>query len=428
MAEKIKKIFTVSAVNSLVKEAIANSLPSRLIVSGEITDLKIHHSGHCYFSLKDENSKLPCVMWKSSLAKVKFEPENGMAVLATGFVDVYPPQGKFQFYADKLEPAGIGQLQLAFEQLVRKLEVQGLFKDEHKKPLPKYPQRIGVVTSPTGAAVEDIRDSVFNRWPCVKLYLYPVLVQGDDAARTITNAIKDINKRNAQLKLDLLIVGRGGGSMEDLWAFNAEILARAIFESKIPIISAVGHETDTTIADLVADARASTPTKAGIVAVPDINEVLANIDSLKLRIRNNILARIELAFQNLETIMASGAFRNPMLPVQIAAQKLDELQSALAENTSKTLTHQKDKINRFYEKIVALEPHKLIGVKKIQLARIDYLLNTSIAATLNLGNLKLAKLQNSLRAMDPRATLNRGYSLKKKKKTNDNRTHRQKIY
>jgi exodeoxyribonuclease VII large subunit len=296
------KIYTVSQVNSLIKEILGNNLPGRLTITGEITDFKLHHSGHCYFSLKDENALLSCIMWKSNFSKVRFEPENGMAVLGTGFIDVYEPQGKYQFYVEKMEPAGVGALQLAFEQMVRRLEAQGLFDDKYKKALPPYPERIGILTSESGAAVGDIRNSIHSRWPCVKLFLYPVPVQGEGAAEKIAAGLRDINRRNKKLKLDILIVGRGGGSMEDLWAFNEEVLARAIFDSKIPIISAVGHEVDTTIADLVADARASTPTKAGIVAVPDMQEVLGQLTSMERRLAGEVKAALKLYWQNLETI------------------------------------------------------------------------------------------------------------------------------
>ena len=270
------KVYTVTQVNSLVKDVLQANLPSWLTIKGEITDWKQHQSGHCYFCLKDEESVLPCAMWRGSFSKVKFKPGNGLAVLVSGSIDLYVPQGRYKLIVDEMIPAGMGALQLAFEQMVRKLEAEGLFSPAHKKPLPKYPQRIGILTSESGAAVHDIADSIYNRWPCTRLALYPVPVQGPGAAEAIAAAIRDVNRRNDRLKLDVLIVGRGGGSLEDLWAFNEEVLARAIFESRIPIISAVGHEVDVTVADLVADARASTPTKAGVVAVPDMEDVLCD--------------------------------------------------------------------------------------------------------------------------------------------------------
>ncbi|MHC4387716.1 MAG: exodeoxyribonuclease VII large subunit, partial [Planctomycetota bacterium] len=293
------KIYTVGQVNTLIKAVLEDNLPSRLIVRGEISDWKHHTSGHCYFLLKDENAVLPCVMWASRFATVKFSPEDGMAVLATGHIDVYTVGGKYQLYVDKLEPEGVGALQLAFEQMYKRLKAEGLFEDKYKKPLPKYPMRIGMLTSESGAAVHDIRDSIFHRWPCARLLLYPVPVQGEGAAEEIAAAIRDINRRNEGLKLDVLIVGRGGGSLEDLWAFNEEVLARAFFDSKIPIISAVGHEVDTTIADLVADARASTPTKAGVTAVPDVREVLGQLEYFEKRLGSEARGILQLCGESL---------------------------------------------------------------------------------------------------------------------------------
>ena len=304
MQNKNNKIYTVSQINSLIKIALEQTLPARLVIKGEISGLTMHSSGHCYFSLKDEDSILPCAMWKPNIGRIKFRLENGLEVLATGSIDVYIPRGNYKLIVDNLIPAGLGALQLAYEQMIKKLRAEGLFDEVHKKKLPAYPERIGIITSETGAAVHDIVDSIHGRWPCVKLFLYPVPVQGEGAAKKISAALKEINKRNKQLKLDVLIVGRGGGSLEDLWAFNEEILARAIFASNIPVISAVGHEVDTTIADLVADARASTPTKAGVVAVPDMQDVLGQLINIEHRLAGQIKAGIQLARQNLEIILA----------------------------------------------------------------------------------------------------------------------------
>ncbi|TFG48313.1 MAG: exodeoxyribonuclease VII large subunit [Candidatus Brocadiia bacterium] len=417
MAKEKPTIYSVSQVSQLIKTALEENLPSRLIVSGEISDWKLHYSGHCYFSLKDKDSTLPCVMWKSSFAKTKFEPDNGMAVLATGYIDVYTPQGKFQFYVEKLDPAGIGALQLAFEQTVRRLQAEGLFDEKHKKPLPPYPMRIGIVTSPTGAAIEDIRDSIFNRWPCAELLLWPVPVQGEGAADQIAKAIRDINKKNKKLKLDLLIVGRGGGSMEDLWAFNEEVVARAIFDSVIPIISAVGHEIDTTVADLVADARASTPTKAGVTAVPDIVEVLANLQSIEKRLTAEIKADLNLALQHLRTLLASAVFRNPLLAVNNARQRLDELDTKLVDSLKKSLTQARESLHGTFELITKIEPHRIISQHRLKLTGLENNAKFAIKEILNRLKLLLAAQQNSLRAMNPKSVLKRGYSLTTSKTT-----------
>jgi len=411
------KIYTVSQVNTLIKEILENNLPGWIPVTGEVTDWKLHHSGHCYFSLKDENSTLPCVMWRSNFAKLKFKPENGLAVIAEGYVDVYSPHGKYQLYVESMIPAGVGALQLAFEQMVKKLEAEGLFSETHKKPIPAYPARIGILTSESGAAVHDIRDSIYNRWPCARLFLYPVRVQGEGAAQEIAAAIADVNRRNKRLKLDLLIVGRGGGSLEDLWAFNEEVLARAIFASKIPIISAVGHEVDVTVTDLVADARASTPTKAGVVAVPDMQEVLGQLAYYQKRLQSEASAKLHLCRENLQTILASAVFRNPLLPVRNREQQLDELSTTLANSTKTRLAEIRDRLHYFYQQTVKIEPHRLLGRKMVDLNDLRNRTLAAIAAVVNSRQMQLTARANRLAALNPKSVLQRGYSITTNKNT-----------
>jgi len=411
------KIYTVSQVNSLIKIAIEEKLPPRLIVRGEISDWKHHTSGHCYFSLKDEDAILPCVMWASKFKSVKFSPEDGMEVLSTGYIDVYPPGGKYQLYVDKLEPAGVGALQLAFEQMVAKLRKEGLFDEAHKKPLPLYPMRIGILTSESGAALHDITDSIHSRWPCAKLFLYPVPVQGEGSAEKIAAALWDINRRNQKLKLDVLIVGRGGGSMEDLWAFNEEVLARAIFNSIIPVISAVGHEVDTTIADLVADARASTPTKAGVVAVPDMQEILGQLAASEQRLASQIHAMLKIARHRMEAILANAVFRNPLALAQNYRQQLDELTSVLQEVVKTLLTKAHRQLSAAYEQIIRIEPHRLMGYKTIELHNCLNRANVGIRAAINNCRMQLTAQENRLSALNPRSVLQRGYSITTSKQT-----------
>jgi exodeoxyribonuclease VII large subunit len=387
------KIYTVSEVNSLIKEILGNTLPGWLMVRAEITDWRPHHSGHRYFSLKDESSTLPCAMWKSSFQKVKFKPENGLSVLASGYIDVYVPYGKYTFIIEELIPAGVGALQLAFEQMVRRLETQGLFDEAHKKPIPLYPQRIGILTSESGAAIEDIKDSIWNRWPCVRLFLYPVPVQGEGAAAEIARGLRDINRRNKKLKLDILIVGRGGGSMEDLWAFNEEVLARAIYDSKIPVISAVGHEIDTTIADLVADKRAATPTKAGIEAVPDMRQVLEDLENKRRSLNKNII-----------------------LCVQYRGQQLDEVFTKLAKVIKESLAEGKDKLHNFYEQIVKIEPHRLLGRKIVELNDWKNRANAVVQEIMNKCRMRLTAQTNRLAGLNPKSVLQRGYSITSNKR------------
>ncbi len=411
------RIYSVSQVNTLIKSVLENNLPGRMAITGEITDFKHHYSGHCYFSLKDEGSVLPCVIWKSKFSKVKFEVENGLAVVARGHIDVYPPQGKYQFYVDTMKPAGIGDLQLAFEKMVKRLEGEGLFDEKHKKPLPKYPQRIGILTSESGAAVHDIIDSIFSRWSCAKLFLYPVAVQGEGAAVEIAAALRDVNRRNEQLGLDLLIVGRGGGSLEDLWAFNEEVLARAIFDSSIPVISAVGHEVDTTISDLVADARASTPTKAGVVAVPDMEDVLEQLAMIESRLGVKVQGRLELARQRLETALASWVFRNPLLPVNNRRQQLDELESMLSDSFRTMVFDIRNRLGSYHEQVLRIEPHRLIGRRAIELTDLSNRARIGVSAILETSRMALVGAQNRLGALNPRSVLKRGYSITMNKKT-----------
>ena len=415
--KKKLRTYTVSEAAALVKVALEQGLPPRLTIMGQISSWKAHVSGHCYFSLKDAQSQLPCVMWKRGSKKLRFEPENGLEIVAVGHIDIYAPQGQVQFYVEKMTPAGVGALQLAFEQMVKKLKAEGLFKDEHKKPLPRFSERIGIVTSASGAAVGDIVDSIYNRWPAVKLFLYPVPVQGEPAAGKIAAAIADINRRNAKLQLDVLIVGRGGGSMEDLWAFNEEAVARAIYASKIPIISAVGHEVDTTIADLVADARASTPTKAGVIAVPDETEITAQLNSAYDRIEAYIKNKLLFCGQNLQTVLASSMFRNRLLPVQNAAQQIDEIETAMAGGTKSALADIRHELSRFYEQIVKIEPTRLLGQKKVELNNIFNRAKSAIQKKTHRTSLQLTAQENRLAGLNPKKILKRGYSIASNKKT-----------
>lgn len=392
--QKTKKIYTVSEINSLIKGVLESNLPSRLTITGEITDFKVHHSGHCYFSLKDENSLLPCVMWRSNFKKVKFQPENGLAALATGYVDVYVPGGKYQLYVDRLDPAGVGALQLAFEQMVKKLRAQGLFDEKYKKTLPPYPDRIAILTSESGAAIADIQNSIHNRWPCAKLFLYPVPVQGDEAAEKIAAAVTDVNRRNNKLKIDILIVGRGGGSLEDLWAFNEEVLARAIFDSKIPVISAVGHEVDTTIADFVADARASTPTKAGVVAVPDMHEVLKQLAYLQ-----------ERAHSKLEALLHNSE------------QQSDELLIRLAGSVRQLLADARARLYTMDGQIRKIEPHRLLRNKMLDLNNLSNRAKAAVKDIVDKARLRLTAETSLLVGLNPKSVLQRGYSITTNKKT-----------
>jgi exodeoxyribonuclease VII large subunit len=356
-------------------------------------------------------------MWRGNFSKVKFKPGNGLAVLVTGSIDLYVPQGRYKLIVDEMIPAGMGALQLAFEQMVRKLEAEGLFAESHKKPLPKYPQRIGILTSESGAALHDIADSIYNRWPCTRLALYPVPVQGPGAAEAIAAAINDVNRRNDRLKLDVLIVGRGGGSLEDLWAFNEEVLARAIFASRIPIISAVGHEVDTTVADLVADARASTPTKAGMVAVPNGEDVLSDLSHQEKRLGGSVRSRFGLCREYLQTILASAVFRSPLLSVLNREQYLDDLGWDLGDAMRKVFFEAHKQVQDCQDLVARIEPHRLLGRMTVELNELTGRSLAAVTQALNRKNLQITAQENRLAGLNPKSVLNRGYSITLNKHT-----------
>ncbi len=410
------RIYSVSQLNSLIKGAISQALPGQLIVRGQIRDWKLHRgSGHCYFSLKDEGSILPCVMWASKFRVVKFQPEDGMEILATGALDVYLPGGKYQFYADKLDPQGVGALQVAFEQMVAKLEAEGLFAEEHKQPIPRYPRRIGILTSESGAALHDIQDSVTQRWPAVQLCLCPVPVQGEGAGARIAKAIGQINLYNDDLKLDLLIVGRGGGSLEDLWAFNEEALARAIFKSTIPIISAVGHEVDVTVADLVADARASTPTKAGMVAVPDRLDVAEDLEHWRQRLVRAMIGQVQMQQANLDNLTARELFHRPESLLQQRMQQIDELSQRIPQGLLRRTGRAKDWLQQVTAQVQTLEPHRLLGRQRMALQDLHNRNNTALMRLLNRTQSSLETQAACLNALNPKGVLQRGYSITRDK-------------
>lgn len=320
---------SVSALLAEVKAVLADGLPSRLAVLGEISNFKRHSSGHLYFSLKDAASQVPAVMFRSAAARLRFEPSDGLEVVAEGRVDVYEAQGKLQLYVERLTPRGAGALELAFRQLVARLGAEGLFDEDRKKPLPSFPSVIGVVTSPTGAAIRDIRRTLARRWPAATVYLAPVRVQGDGAAAEIAEAVRRMDINSKELGMDLLIVGRGGGSLEDLWCFNEEPVARAIAACRVPVISGVGHEVDTTIADMVADVRAATPTAAAELAVPDRVVIARQVRQLADRMTRAAAMLVRQGRASLRSVERVELFRNPLHTVRTQTQRVDEAATRL---------------------------------------------------------------------------------------------------
>ena len=312
--------FTVTELNSFLKNLLdSNKTLTAVNVSGEISNLKDHGSGHLYFTLKDADAQIKAVMFRFQRSRLKFVPEDGMRVTVCGSVSVYSQNGSLQIYVNSMEPDGIGSLYLAYEQLKAKLSGEGLFAEEHKKLLPLYPRKIGVITSPSGAAVRDIINVTKRRYPIADIYIYPALVQGGGAEESLINALDYFEKSSLA---DLIIIGRGGGSIEDLWAFNGERLARKIYDLSIPIISAVGHETDFTICDFVADLRAPTPSAAAEIAVPDIRDITLRIDDINDRLSQALIRTLERKRERLDIISSSGIFTSP---TEIFESKREEL-------------------------------------------------------------------------------------------------------
>ena len=359
-----EQTLSVTQLNNFIKDILESEVMlSNVYVCGELSNYKMYPSGHHYFTLKDSESSIRCVMFRRSAARLRFRPENGMRVIVSGRISVFPRDGAYQLYCNSISPEGIGDLQLAFEQLKAKLSEEGLFDVSHKKPLPAFPDKIAIITSSAGAAVHDMIRILGHRWPMSKVVLLPVRVQGVEAPPEIVGAIRYANEFNVA---DLIITGRGGGSMEDLWAFNDERVARAIYESRIPVISAVGHEPDVTISDYVADRRASTPSNAAEIAVPDKREISDVLDSFEVRFDHAIKKKISQLSDRLE------AYRNRQ---------------------------------------VLKVPTAYIDNRRIELDRIRDRLIAAQEAQLNNSRRKLVALTASLEAMSPLKVLTRGYAI-----------------
>lgn len=315
-------VLSVSQLNRYIKMNFdADENLANIFISGEISNFTNHYrTGHLYFTLKDDSAAVRAVMFNSSAKRLKFMPEDGMKVIARGRVSVYEASGQYQLYVDDMQPDGVGALNLAYEQLKEKLQKEGLFSEHHKKPLPPYPEKVGVITSPTGAAVRDIINVLGRRFPYAEIVFCPVLVQGDGAHLQLTDAV---NLFNSERAADVIIIGRGGGSIEDLWEFNDEGLARAVYNSEIPVISAVGHETDFTICDFVADMRAPTPSAAAELAVPDANELQYALSALKNRMFLNVSSGIADRRSRLEYLTSNGALKSPDEMLSNRSQRLD---------------------------------------------------------------------------------------------------------
>ncbi len=347
-----EKFVTVSEISRGIKTSLEHKF-SNVGVLGEISNVRKPSSGHVYLTLKDKNSQLQAVVFRNSASRIKFELKDGMEVISFGSITVYEPRGQYQLIINKIEPKGIGALQLAFQQLKEKLEKEGLFDHAHKKPLPFIPQKIGIVTSPTGAAIKDILNIIDRRFANVEILIYPVKVQGEGAAQEIAEAITELNNYS---DIDVIIAGRGGGSMEDLWAFNEEVVARSIYNSRIPIISAVGHEIDITIADLVADKRALTPSEAGELVVPRKDLLIEKIEKFKARLLQSLTGKLRLSKEKLVRIANSYAMKQPFDRLNRWQQRLDEFAQRLNLNITHALNTEREKLSGIAGKLESLSP------------------------------------------------------------------------
>ena len=352
-------IYGVTEVNQLVK-SLLDSTPALqgVAVRGELSNYKIYPSGHHYFTLKDSEGALRCVMFRGQASRLRFRPENGMKAVASGRITVFPRDGAYQLYCDSLTPEGAGDLAVAFQQLKEKLWKEGLFDPAHKNPLPPYPEKIAIVTSGAGAAVHDIIRILRRRYPIAKVILLPVRVQGPEAPPEIVGAIRYADKWKIG---DVIITGRGGGSMEDLWAFNDERVARAIYDADIPIISAVGHEPDVTIADFVADARAATPSHAAEMAAPDQAELLQRLGSLQSRLAQAEGRRLSLLRERLDALAAKRVLQDPMVPIQDKALRLDRAQRDLLHAAQQRLAAPRQRLGELAAGLDAMSPLKVLG-------------------------------------------------------------------
>ncbi len=357
------KYITISDLNRYIKAKFdIDSNLNNVYLKGEISNFKHHTRGHFYFTLKDENSRISAVMFNFNASKVNFTPEDGMKVLVSGRISVYEATGAYQIYVNTMEMDGVGNLYLEFEKLKQKLANEGLFDTKYKKPIPKYPKTIGIITAPTGAAIRDILSTIKRRYPIAKTILFPALVQGDGAKESVA---KQLNKAQ-EYDLDVIICGRGGGSIEDLWCFNEEVVARAIFASKIPIISAVGHEIDFTIADFVADLRAPTPTGAAEMAVPNISDLNNLFNQLKIRATKAIENRCDFYNSKLLSLTSKQILKNPLSIYEIKEQHLDNLLDRLQLYIANKIKEDNLKYRKIIDNKLLKEPIKILERKEYQ--------------------------------------------------------------
>ena len=402
------KYFTITALNKAIKNMFDEKRElNNIHLKGEISNFKHHTRGHLYFTLKDENSQLSAIMFASNASSLKFEPADGMKVLVSGKVSVYETSGTYQIYVNEMMEDGLGNLYLEFEKLKKKLELEGLFKKEYKKPIPKYPMRIGIITAPTGAAIKDILSTIKRRFPIAETILFPSLVQGDTAKDDIVRNIKLANT----YPLDVIILGRGGGSIEDLWAFNEEIVARAIFDSSIPIISGVGHEIDFTISDFVADLRAPTPTGAAELCVPNKDDVIALFNQYNLRLLKGINTIINNSYDKLNNLKNSYILKNPMSLYEKQEQNFDNLFERLIIAINTNISKNTERLNTIKGSFIFKNPNMLFIDKAYNYNDLIKRLVVNTKQIIDNKKNNYVNLLSKLEVLNPITTLKRGYSV-----------------
>ncbi len=401
------RVYTVSELTRTVRGVLETEFDS-VWVEGEISNLRVAASKHAYFVLKDEKAQIRCVLFKNFRAGLKYQPEDGDHVVLFGRFTVYDARGEYQIVVETLEPVGLGALQKAFEQLKEKLSKEGLFDEERKKPIPEFPWKVGVITSPTGAAVRDILNIIRRRNPKISVLINPVRVQGEGSAEEIANAIGEMNLLP---DVDVLIVGRGGGSIEDLWAFNEEVVARAIAESKIPVVSAVGHEIDFTIADFVADLRAPTPSAAAELTVPVLRDIIGQLASLTRQSIVSTRRPIEEFKTLLRRLLNRRFFREPLHILAPVAQRVDDLNLRLVRGLNHGLILQKQRLQSRVERLVLASPKKAIQRLEEKRASLHHRLMEKIRSLVQLEKNRFSGIVNNLNALSPLTILDRGYSI-----------------
>ena len=375
-------------------------------LTGDLSNFRLR-SGHQYFSLKDDQAVIDAVMFRSQFSKVKFTPEEGMKLCVTGHVGLYERSGRYQIYIDTMEPDGVGSLYLAFEQLKKKLNAEGLFS-RPKKAVPLFPRRIAVVTSLNGAVIRDINTTVRRRYPIAQVVLFPTVVQGEKAAADIARQIKRAGERG---DFDTLIIGRGGGSIEDLWPFNEEVVARAIADCPLPVISSVGHETDTTIADLVADQRAATPTAAAELATPQrLDNTLMLISDFQQRLYNTMRAQIDFEKKQLAKLTGSYIFQQPTRLYENYAQKVDQLTQQLRQQQERRLTNAANDVAQVYNRLLAYNPQRLVDQERLTVQQLAARLQTAAQSKTQQTAQQLQALTKQLHSLDPLKIMERGYT------------------